>query len=57
MAVKTYLVSWEIEIDAESPQAAAKQAFQIQQHPETKATVFVVQEFETSEQVTLDARE
>lgn len=54
--MKTYLVRWEIEVDAETPYGAAMQAFEIQQHKETTATVFVVQEFEQAEQVTIDVR-
>lgn len=53
---KTYLVRWEIEVDAETPYGAAVQAFEIQQDIDTTATIFVVQEFEQTEQHTIDVR-
>lgn len=40
--MKTYAVTWEIEIDAESPEAAAREAFRIQRDPTSCATVFKV---------------
>lgn len=40
--MKTYLVSWEIEIDAENPREAAKQALAIQRDPNSLSTVFEV---------------
>lgn len=36
----TYLVEWSIDIDADSPEDAARQALGIQQDPHTTATVF-----------------
>jgi hypothetical protein len=37
-----YLVKWEIDIDADSPLEAAKEALRIQRDPESIATVFKV---------------
>lgn len=39
-----YLVSWHIDIEADSPEEAAEQALQIQIDPESLATHFVVQD-------------
>lgn len=38
----TYRVRWEIDVDADSPQEAAKTALVIQRDPESWATVFDV---------------
>ena len=38
-----YLVSWEIDIDADTPEDAAKQALEIHRDPESTAEVFKVQ--------------
>jgi len=40
--MKTYTVRWEIDVDADSPEAAARQALEIQRDPESIATVFEV---------------
>ena len=40
--MKTYLVTWEIEIDADSPEAAAQKALRIQRDETSIATVFKV---------------
>lgn len=45
----TYYVTWEIEIDAESPREAAELALKIQRNPESTAVVFGVMEFDTEE--------
>ena len=37
-----YLVRWEISIEAETPKEAAKQAYEIQQDPQSTATIFEV---------------
>jgi hypothetical protein len=37
-----FRVTWEIDIEAETPKQAAEQAFAIQQDPETMATVFAM---------------
>lgn len=38
-----YTVRWEIEIDAETPEEAAREALKIQRDPESTATVFDVE--------------
>lgn len=43
----TYFVSWEIDIDADSPREAAEKALAIQRDPESTATVFQVLEHDT----------
>ncbi|WP_067819872.1 hypothetical protein [Actinomadura kijaniata] len=48
-----YLVSWEIEAEASSPQAAAWQARAAQRRPGTTATVFTVRGDEGESQVDL----
>lgn len=54
----TYHVSWEIEIDAENPRDAAKQALAIQRDPHSLATVFQVLEFDTEQDaVTIDLQD
>lgn len=40
-----YLVSWEIDIDADNPTEAARKALAIQRDPESVATVFEVREY------------
>lgn len=52
--MKEYLVIWKIEIDAESPEDAAKKALAIQQNPENTATVFHV-ELSDDETIIIDA--
>jgi hypothetical protein len=39
-----YKVTWEIEIDAETPEEAAKTAAKIQRDPESIATIFKVED-------------
>lgn len=46
--MKTYLVRWEIDIDAETPEAAAEEALNVQRDPDSLATHFDV--FETTEE-------
>jgi hypothetical protein len=41
-AIRTYRVTWEIDIDATSPKAAAKKAREYQIDPDSTATVFDV---------------
>lgn len=53
---KTYLVRWEIEVDAESPYSAAVQAFEIQQDIDTTATFFDVDDHENSETFKINVR-
>lgn len=54
-----YKVIWEIDIDADTPLEAAKQAEEIQKSPESTATVFGVTDPETgiSVEVDLDTNE
>jgi hypothetical protein len=40
--MQTYHITWEIEVDAASPEAAAKQALNIQRGHGSIATVFTV---------------
>lgn len=42
--MKTYLVRWEIEIDAKSPKKAAKEALKIQRDLDSMAVFFDVKE-------------
>lgn len=44
--MKEYLVEWSIELSAESPEDAARQALEIQRDPDSSATVFYVMEFD-----------
>jgi hypothetical protein len=37
-----YRITWEIDIDAESPQEAAERALEIHRDPKSIATVFIV---------------
>ncbi len=45
--MKTYLVQWSIDIEAETPREAAEKAREIQLDPESIATVFRVMDFES----------
>jgi len=47
-----YLVVWKIELDADSPEEAAKEARRIQLDPESYATVFDITK--TDEMLTID---
>jgi hypothetical protein len=40
--VKHYIVTWVIDIEAETPEEAAEKALEIQRDPESTATVFDV---------------
>ena len=42
--MKTYLVTWSIDLEAESPEDAARQALDIQRDPDSCALVFGVRE-------------
>lgn len=44
IVARTYLVTWEIDIEADSPREAAEKALRIQRDPESIATVFAVTE-------------
>lgn len=43
--MKSYRVKWEIDVDAETPEDAARQALAAQRRPGTTATVFDVRDF------------
>lgn len=45
----TYFVTWEIEIDADSPREAAEKALKIQRDQDSTAVVFGVMEFDTED--------
>jgi hypothetical protein len=49
----SYRVSWEIDIDADSPQQAVERALEIQRRPDSIATVFTVQD-ETGKSIQVD---
>jgi len=52
-----YHVEWSMDLNADSPEDAARQAFSIMQDPETNATVFDVTEFDsTCEAIRIDLR-
>lgn len=40
--MKRYHVTWDIDLHADSPEAAAREALRIQRNPESIATVFTV---------------
>lgn len=42
--MKKYLVTWEIDIEASTPEEAARKALEIQRDPSSIALVFVVKE-------------
>ena len=44
--MKTYLVEWSMEFDAESPEDAARQALAVHRDPSSIATVFKVTEID-----------
>lgn len=50
----TYFVSWEIDIDADSPREAAMKALEIQRDSTSSAIQFYVQEFETDNRLSVD---
>jgi hypothetical protein len=50
-----YLVTWKIEVAADSPEDAALQALEIQRDPESMATVFDV--VDTAEWYQIDVNE
>ncbi len=53
-----YRVEWVIDIEAESPEDAARQALAIQRKPDSTATVFDVVEYDTDgESVRVDLGE
>lgn len=52
-----YLVTWEIDIDANSPTAAAIKALEIQRNHLSTATYFTVKDMDTNEEVDVDLPE
>ncbi len=50
--MKTYHITWEIDIDAETPREAAEQALEIQRDANSLATVFSVKEFDSDDDAT-----
>ncbi len=54
MKSKSYLVSWDIDIDADSPEEAAQMAREIQLDPESFATIFMVKDKSTGKAITVD---
>ncbi len=54
---KLYLVTWEIDLYASSPEEAARKALSIQRDTASIATVFMVQEEDTPEAVKIDLTE
>ncbi|SPL65385.1 hypothetical protein [Ochrobactrum soli] len=54
----SYLVTWEIDIDAETAHDAARQAHEIVRRPDTSANVYkVIEHDSSSETVTVDLEE
>lgn len=53
----SYLVTWELEIDAETPHDAAVMALQYQRDPDSIATVFTVIDRETTRESEVDLSE
>lgn len=49
-----YLVIWDIDIDAETPEEAAREARAIQQDPASEATFFSVIDRDTGKEVLID---
>jgi hypothetical protein len=52
--MKTFLVEWRIEIDAETPELAAARALAIQRNAQSDAVVFDVYEADNGEKITID---
>jgi len=51
---RPYSVTWSIEIDARTPEEAARKALEIQRDPNSLATVFGVRDESTGQEVTVD---
>lgn len=49
-----YTVTWAIDIDADTPEEAAKEAMAIQRDPDSIATVFMVSDGKTTTKVDLE---
>jgi len=52
-----YYITWDIQIEADSPEDAAREALEIQRNPESIATVFTVVDEETNAAAVIDADE
>jgi hypothetical protein len=52
----SYRVSWEIDLDADSPREAAERALEIHRQPDSIATVFTVAD-ETGNSIQVDLEE
>lgn len=55
--MKSYLISWEIDLHADSPREAAEKAFEIQRDPASEALFFEVIEHGTNEHINVDLME
>lgn len=53
----SYYVSWDIQVDADSPEDAALQALDTHRDPESTATVFLVTDEDTNATVLIDTYE
>jgi hypothetical protein len=53
MKLKTYTVTWEIDVEATTPKVAAERAFFHMQEPGTTATCFLVKEFDGSKKAVM----
>jgi hypothetical protein len=47
-----YLVTWEIDIDADTPEEAARKALAIQRNPDSIATIFDVVRYDSNDMFT-----
>jgi hypothetical protein len=56
MSTQNYFVTWEIDIEAESPVEAARRALEIHRDPESIATIFIVKD-EAGDSTTVDLTE
>lgn len=52
--VKTYIVTWKIDMETDTPEEAAARALICQRDPQSTATVFEVTDKDTGETVTVD---
>lgn len=55
MAINRYFIGWEIELDASSPEEAAREALVIMRDPNSTATVFDITDTESGVKVVVDA--
>lgn len=52
--MESYLLKWEINIEAETPQEAVKEALEIQRDPDSTALVFEVKDLRNLHNVLID---